>query len=60
MQNLLIRIFVAIVVFILIYSYLIPLLPAPFATIALVVLVVAAIIWLIGLAGGFPNIFRDK
>lgn len=36
------------VLFFLILKYLIPLLPAPFSTIMLIVLVVCAIVWLIG------------
>lgn len=42
---------VGIIVFALIYIFLIPLLPAPFSTIALLILIAAAIIWLIRLLG---------
>jgi hypothetical protein len=54
MINLMIEIAVAVIIFLLIFKYLIPLLPAPFGTIMLIVLVVAAIIWLIRLARTLP------
>ena len=49
--NTLVQILVAVVAFILIFKYLLPLLPAPFGTIVMIVLVVAAIIWLLRLGG---------
>jgi hypothetical protein len=47
----LIQLLVSVVVFALIYYFFIPLLPAPFGTIALVILVIAVIIWLLKFAG---------
>jgi hypothetical protein len=45
------QILVAIVAFVLVYYFLIPLLPAPFGAIALIVLIVAVIVWLLRLVG---------
>jgi len=47
----LIQVLVAVVAFVLIYAYLIPLLPAPFGTIVLIVLIISAIIWLLRWGG---------
>ncbi len=44
----LINVFIAIVVFIVIYKYLVPLLPPPIGAIALILIVVAVIVWLLG------------
>jgi len=49
--NILIKILVGIVAFLLIYYYLLPLIPAPLHTIILVILVLIAIIWLLDIAG---------
>lgn len=47
----LIKILIAVVVFYLIWAFLLPLLPGVIHTVALVVLVIAAIVWLLQLAG---------
>lgn len=47
----LIQILVAIVAFVLIWVYLIPLLPHPFDVVAQIVLIVGAIIWLLRWGG---------
>lgn len=46
--GLILEIAIGVAVFFVILTYLIPLLPAPFSTIMLVVLVIASIVWLIG------------
>ena len=46
-----IRIAIAVVIFLLIFKFLLPLLPAPFGTVMLVVLVIVACLWLLQLAG---------
>jgi hypothetical protein len=50
-MSLLIQVLVSIVVFWLIFTYLLPLVPEPFATLMLVLLVLAAIIYLLRLTG---------
>lgn len=60
-MNLLIQVIVAVAVFIIIHNYLIPLLPAPFGAIAMIVLVVAAIIWLIRVATAvWPDVWPRR
>lgn len=47
----LVNVLIALVVLGLIWKFLLPLLPTPFGTIALVILVVLAIVWLLRLGG---------
>ncbi len=54
-MGLLIQVLVLIVVAWLVFAYLIPLLPAALGTVVMVVLVIAAIVWLLGVAGIYPK-----